>query len=347
MREGSLSIVIPTSGRGKFLWECLAGIAGIAHDSFIEEVLLVVNGDLTLFDDARFGRFLEGLEADVANKFSLIHEPVPGLLAGRHRGAIEAQGSFLAFVDDDVLLGEKWASALREICNSGTLGNRIAGGSVLADFRGTPPRWLSRMKTDLPGTKFALTELSLVEIDSQEPAEISPLLIFGLNFIIGRQTLFDLGGFHPDLTPNDLLRFRGDGETALAQRLISLHRKAFFHPDLNVQHIIGTERLTPKYLRKVWTRQGISDEFQAIKRAHSDQDSPKLSRVTLIRTFGKKTLRILRARGEGGRGKPADLLRQLCLTRGRLYLLNHFLKNAEVREWILRQEYFDYRYPAK
>lgn len=229
---------------------------------------------------------------------------------------------------------------------SGSLENRIAGGSVVAEFRGKPPKWISRLKIDFPGTEFILSELSLVEMKGTEPTEVSPLLVFGLNFTISRQALFDLGGFHPDLTPADLLRFRGDGETALADRLISLDRKALFHPDLTVRHVIGTERLNLKYLCRIWIRQGISDQFQAIRNASFDNSLNTITKAALVKSLGNKMIRIVRAPTAGRRGKPTDLLRQLCLTVGRLYLLGHFRKDSRVAKWVLRQDYFDYQYPV-
>ena len=46
-----------------------------------------------------------------------------------------------------------------------------------------------------------------------------PCLIWGLNYAIRRQVLFDVGGFHPDNIPKALQRYQGDGETGSSLRV--------------------------------------------------------------------------------------------------------------------------------
>ena len=45
-------------------------------------------------------------------KLRYVHEPTPGLLSGRHRGALEALGDILVFADDDIDASPGWLSAI-------------------------------------------------------------------------------------------------------------------------------------------------------------------------------------------------------------------------------------------
>lgn len=345
MSEGLLTIVVPTTGKNPYLWECLSSIAGVAGHSFVKEVLVVVNGASSALSESRLTQFLAEQDPSIASKFVKIAEPVPGLLAGRHRGMREARGTYLSFIDDDVLLGTEWVEAVREVCETGLLADRIAGGSVVPDFRGNPPSWLYRFRVEVAEADYVLSELSLVEIGSDQISEVSPLLVFGLNFTISQQTLEDLGGFHPDLTPPDLLRFRGDGETAIANKLMQNSRSAIFHPGLQVRHIIGTDRLNLGYFCKIWVRQGISDQFADLKGAHAHGSLAAVGTVEIVRVFLKKAKRAMFASMPSKRGRATELLRQLCLALGRLYLWRMFRADRRVQEWILRDSYVDYRYP--
>ena len=43
-----------------------------------------------------------------------INEPMPGLLSGRHRGALESRAEVCAFIDDDVRIERNWLNALQD-----------------------------------------------------------------------------------------------------------------------------------------------------------------------------------------------------------------------------------------
>lgn len=60
--------------------------------------------------------------------------------------------------------------------------------------------------------------LSLLDIGQDVP-NIDPNYIWGLNFSIRKQTMYDCGGFHPDLVPAYLQCWQGDGETGLTKKI--------------------------------------------------------------------------------------------------------------------------------
>ena len=346
MTVPSLTIIVPTSGQSPYIHECLGRILTVAADPFVREVLLVINGARQPAQTQDWIAFADEHKPDTAHKLKIINEPVPGLLAGRHRGAAEASGSFLSFIDDDVVLGENWVRSVAEICLSGALEDRIAGGPVVPDFRGLVPRWLPKLQISLSERVRLTSELSLISLDVEEPCNVSPLFVFGLNFTIARKTLYTAGGFSPDLTPKELLRFRGNGETAIAEQLISWGKNAIWHPGLKVQHIIGTERLTIGYVCKIWMRQGVSDQFQAIRKTYSTGNFGHINIMGTSRQFFRKASRIFSPNQVQSRGKLLTLIRLVYLTAGRLFLWHQYRTDPKVAEWIERKNFIRYSYPS-
>ena len=74
------------------------------------EVIVVDNGST----DRTEATFKAARGAFSKHKWRYVYEPMPGLLSGRHRGAREAKGDVLAYLDDDVVLAPTWLEALEE-----------------------------------------------------------------------------------------------------------------------------------------------------------------------------------------------------------------------------------------
>ena len=49
-----------------------------------------------------------------SQRICYLYEPMPGLLSGRHRGALEAKGRVCAFLDDDVRVAADWLVSVTE-----------------------------------------------------------------------------------------------------------------------------------------------------------------------------------------------------------------------------------------
>jgi hypothetical protein len=46
--------------------------------------------------------------------------------------------------------------------------------------------------------------------------------VYGCNFCIRKDFLSQVGGFHPDGMPRELIRYRGDGETFVSKKAIEM-----------------------------------------------------------------------------------------------------------------------------
>lgn len=128
----------------------------------------------------------------------------------------------------------------------------------------------------MPEGRF-LDSLSLIDLGSY-PREIAAYFVWGLNFNIRKRTLLEMGGFHPDGVPLPLVRYRGDGEGGLSNKIIENGHKTLYHPGARVNHVIGQDRLSIAYFKRRRFLQGISDSYSEIRRAGNADDVQLLPR---------------------------------------------------------------------
>ena len=142
-------------------------------------------------------------------------DDMPGLLTGRHRGAKEARGEILAYLDDDVLLAPGWLEGLRDALRDPAV--VLVGGPSRPRYDGDPPSWLDELSWEFEDGRL-LSSLSLIDLGT-EKRPIDPCFVCGLNFSIRKNVFHECGGFHPDLMPKALQRYQGDGETGLSLKI--------------------------------------------------------------------------------------------------------------------------------
>ncbi len=252
-----LSVIIPTRNRQEFLRAALASLTRQTLPARHFEILVVDNGsrDST-------AAMVHALAATLPNLLYL-QEPEPGLHAGRHRGMLAAAGEVLVFADDDIEAQPTWLAAIAEGFADPTVA--MLGGNNLPLFLAPPPAWLLALwhRSRAEGG-LALPTLSILQLPGPARA-ISPFYVWGCNFAIRKSILVQAGGFHPDGMPNELIRFRGDGETHIAQFVATSGMKSLFHPAATIQHKVTPERMTLDYFRQRGFNQGVSDSYTALR----------------------------------------------------------------------------------
>lgn len=253
-----LSILIPTAGRGEVLPIALkaARLECQTVDHPTEVIVIDNNSDEDLVHCIR-------QQCDTAEgPVRYVREPSPGLSAARHRGADEAVGDLLVFLDDDVELGRGWLAGMLNGFTNNAVG--IVGGPSIPRFGGSVPAWFWDFVTPTPYGGWHCTWVSLLDI-GQPVDDIDPNYVWGLNFGIRRSVLRELGGFHPDLVPSRLQRWQGDGETGLTVKARDAGIKASYVPEALVFHSVGPERLNLDYFARRARYQGVCDSFTQIR----------------------------------------------------------------------------------
>lgn len=327
------SVIVPTRNRGHLLGRALRSLFDQSADAGSYEVLVVDNGstDRTrAVADEAFGTAPE-------HGTRYVYEPVPGLLAGRHRGVAETDAELLVFVDDDIVASPGWLTAIRSAFDDPDVD--LATGPCRPDYHRPPPRWVDGLWTEGEEGRWC-GWYSLVDL-GPEARFIHPNRVWGLNFAIRRETLLTLGGFHPDNVPADLQHYQGDGETGLTRKAVDAGRRAWWAPDAVVHHAVTHERLTGEYLRRRARYQGVADSFtQARERGGPSHSRLRSEAVRRVPSMVRRTV---------DRWVPSDVWRGLRL--GVAYANGFEFHQRAMRrwptlvEWVARDTYWDYRLP--
>jgi len=325
------SIIIPTRNRAIPLASAIQTI--ILQDYPIPqfEIIIVDNGST---DHTK-----KNVETAILNNptcnIKYVFEPEPGLLSGRHRGALEAKGDILIFVDDDIEPVKTWLTSIMETFEDEDI--HLVGGPSFPKFEVEPPEWIYSF-FQIYQDQFICAPLSLSYRGDQKII-IDARFVWGLNYSIRKKTLFNLGGFHPDCIPKELQCFQGDGETGLCMKINDKSLKAIYSPKVAVYHNIPRKRLTVSYFKERFYYQGVCDSYTQIRQNKglssntvptiSEVDHQKLSSMTTYDQYKQIIYQQIHK----------------AYVHGFIFHCEAVKKNNSLLKWILRENYFDYRLP--
>lgn len=360
-----VSIIVPTSGRASSLAVTVNSVLMTSAGFENSEILVIENG---------VAAGAEHVVKDVVAEHSTrnlryIFDPIPGLLTGRHRGALEAKGDILVFVDDDIDADPGWLQAIVDTFADPSI--QLVGGRNLPRYEVEPPAWIEGFRHRTPYGGWELGYLSLLDL-GDTMLDIDANYIWGLNFAIRRQALFDLGGFHPDNIPDHLQHFQGDGESGLTMKANERGYRAVYQPKALVHHRIPASRLMPEYFERRAFYQGVCDSYTHIRRARGIgplpwAPPPPEAWTGRVGGLAQKLSRYARHPLHHGRNFVRRVLaspaavpataedEELQAVKGRVqtaYRAGYEFHRSAVQqeplllEWVLRQDYWDYRLPA-
>jgi glycosyltransferase involved in cell wall biosynthesis len=137
-----ISIIVSTRNRACTLANALNSIANVVRPSETVEIIVIDNGssDRTRKVCKHIG------ERFPRHHWRFFYDDMPGLLTGRHRGAKEAGGDILAYLDDDILLAPTWLESLIEAFSDPSV--VLLGGPSTPVFERDPPPWLRDFWTE-------------------------------------------------------------------------------------------------------------------------------------------------------------------------------------------------------
>jgi glycosyltransferase involved in cell wall biosynthesis len=352
-----VSVILPTSARAASVGDTLTTVVSQTLASSDFEILVVENGQ----ESATRELTQQVSRSNLAASLRYLHDPTPGLLSGRHRGALEARGDILVFADDDIDASPGWLSAVVETFSDPAV--HLVGGRSLPRFAAPPPQWAERFWYTPPYGGRACIHLSLLDL-GETPLAIDANYVWGLNFAIRRATLFELGGFHPDNIPDHLQHFQGDGETGLTMKANDARLRAIYQPRAVIHHRIPAGRLTVEYFRRRAFYQGVCDSFTAIRRdpaclAVSTEAEEREAQHHELPSDGETTA----DRNRDALARPTAAFRpdstpsseptfeEVELQVHASYQAGYGFHQDAVRrypkllEWVTRKDYWDYRLP--
>jgi len=320
------SVIIPTRNRSFLLKKAIQSLTVQTYPSENFEVIIVDNGST---DDTR--SVVESYQKVLPNLI-YAYEPSPGLHVGRHKGLELSRGEILVYADDDIEAFPTWLEGISESFENPEVA--LVGGNNVPNYESPPPPWIEELWGNTPYGK-ANGMYSILDFGN-EVKEIAPEYVWGCNFSIRKNVLIEVGGFHPDAMPDGLLRYRGDGETAVSNKIRKTQYIAIFNPKASVYHFVSTRRMNLEYIRKRGYIQGISDSYRRIR------ESGKLSLKSCLKIYHSHIIFSIRKQLNTllkGDISPYEIYRQ-GWWNGYKFHMSEVLKDNSMLEWIVQEDYF-------
>ncbi|MDQ0967604.1 glycosyltransferase involved in cell wall biosynthesis [Flavobacterium sp. W4I14] len=335
-----LSIIIPTKNRAKRLNSALLSIQNNISQNTSFEVIVIDNGSN---DETK--EICDLYKKTIPNLIYR-YDPAPGLLTGRHLGVQISQGEILCFLDDDVEINRDYIRGIVNIFSSPNI--TLATGPCLPKFEIPPPDWLKYFWVEEKDLGRWCGSLSLLDFGN-DPKEIDPSFIWGLNLVIRKNTLLELDGFNPDIAPKKYQDYQGDGETGLTLKAIKMGYTGLYHPNLQLHHNIDATRLNEDYFIKRAFTQGIFNSFTAIRKNHFE-----VSITIRNKTFRDKIhpyynwIKFWIPKKDKKIPIEVEMLKNKIKEseiKGFQAHQKAFEINQKVKDWVLRPNYWDYKLP--
>jgi len=223
-----LSVIVPTRNRAPWLGEALRSLATQrTNGCFTFEIIVVNNAS---HDET--ATVVQQFAATSAVPVRYFQQSRRGDAPTRNRGVAEAEGTWLAFFDDDQLAEPDW---LLELWRAAELtGGLIVGGPVRLDL---PSRELQSLG---PWCRQALREIELYP-------ELHPYLGHQLpgtgNALVARRVFDAVGRFDESFAS-------GGSDYDFFKRARAAGFDLWYAPQAAIRHRVDPRRLTAEYLRR-------------------------------------------------------------------------------------------------
>src|SRR5262249_11567151 len=152
----------------------------------------------------------------------------------------------------------------------------------------------------------------------------------------------DLGGVHPDLLPEHLQHFQGDGETGLSRNANAMGHRAVYQPKAVIYHCIPMSRMTLRYLQKRYFYQGVRDSYTRIRAVGRPSRNPVRKTPITVLKAALGALALPFRRGEISL-KPEAAVRLSCdaaYQQGYRFHQQAVSHSPDLLDWVQRPDYW-------
>ena len=245
-----LTLIIATYNRSASL---IRPLESVARQSAAPELweCVVVNNNSKDDTESAFATFAE---AHKQLNLRMVREEEQGLSAARNRGIREAQGSYVAIIDDDETISKHFIEAYIELFDGGDA--FAACGPIEACYESKRPLWMSTFTE-----KMIANPLDLGKKLCNVPLDVMP----GGGNMAFRREVFDMYGFFDTQLGRNGENLTGGEECDIYSRIRQIGERIFYVPQSKVYHHIPDTKLTRDYFDRLSYAVGHSKRLRAEK----------------------------------------------------------------------------------
>jgi len=264
----SVSVVVCTYNRPQLLGMCLESLVGQNCDSCRYEVIVVNNGSS---DNTQ--EIIDYYRNGYTNVRG-VYEAAQGLSHARNRGWREAEGIYVAFIDDDAVAGPEWVGSIMDF-----IGRRpdigVFGGPYTAFSLIDYPDWFP-------------PEYGALDYGEEErPINVGIEWITGSNMVIRKALFLEYGGFDVRLGMSGSTIAYGE-EIRFILTMSEQGEQVYYVPAIKVAHLVADYKMRLGWLLLSNYANGRHHEMVFNKRSLFSHV------VTLAVTLGCAVLELLR-----------------------------------------------------
>lgn len=242
-----LSVIVCTYNRADRLVGCLMSLADQTIDKKSYEVIVVDNNSTD-----GTARIVTEISGRFPN-FRMVKELRQGLSYSRNRGWREANGKYVAFIDDDAKATRNWCANILNAFETVSPRPAAVGGEVHPFYEVSPPRWFS-------------DDLEIRSWGSEACFLQSPRAVYGFsgsNMAFTRNILENYKGFSPRYGMSGK-RLRVGEETELFSRIHGDNPLFWYDPQIKVFHWVPKKNMSISY--RFWRSFVGGKSFASIQR---------------------------------------------------------------------------------
>jgi glycosyltransferase involved in cell wall biosynthesis len=240
-----ISAVICTHNRAAYLPKAIQSLIDQQFPNDQYEIIVVDNcsSDATKDIVAQF--------SSTSHNVRYVYEPLLGLSYARNAGWQNAQGTYVAYLDDDAIACPLWLGKILEVFQTVTPRPGCVGGKAEPIWEASRPGWLSEeLVTGLTVIDWSDTPQVLPDLSKQ--------WLVGANIAFPKEVLQQLGGFIAGLDRSGKNLLSG-GDVFLEKQIMQAGYSCFYHPDIAIFHHIQGSRLKQNWFLRRYYWQGVSD----------------------------------------------------------------------------------------
>lgn len=237
MSNLKISVVICTYNRAAYIAEALNSLYNQTLSKNVFEVIIANNNSTDNTKEVVQQFIAQHINAN----FVYVDEFTQGASFARNTGAALAKAPLLCFMDDDAIANEDYLERIVNFFEQYKDADGL-GGKIIPKYIPEEPKWMSYYVSSLVGN-FDYSKEVCVFAEGKYPLES--------NMIIKTEDFRSINGFNTAL-PGVVgtLRIGGEGKEFF-YKLQSAGKKIYYDPNIIVQHIVETKKLTKEYMYRV------------------------------------------------------------------------------------------------